>query len=131
MTPFERAIAIVAGGLNSLENDPGFGYRVAFLPGEDQARIFRVPRRTLKLVKPLGEPEPPVPTKGIFVSAAVHPEKKQLVLAYGEFPKDGGESFYHGILAYDEREYRKGAPHIVDFLSKGKVPVADEEYAEG
>jgi hypothetical protein len=123
MTQFERVLDIIFGGLTVLENDPGFGYRIYKLKDENQARVFRLPRTNTR------DLTAPPPTKGLFVAVTVHPEKKQLVLAYMEFPKDGGESVAHAMLAYDPREYRKAAPQIVNFLANSRIPVADEEYA--
>lgn len=124
MTNFERSLNIIFSRLFCYENDPGFVYRMFKLPNEDQARIFRMSRKEV-----IGSTNNDVPVKGMFVSAAMHPKLNQLCLAFSSFPKDGGESVVHGMLAYDTRELEKGTRHIVEYFAKGTVPVADNEYA--
>jgi hypothetical protein len=126
MNQFERSLIILTGGLRSVENDPGFGYRVYRLPDDDNARFFRVPR---SIATSTGNPSPPI--TGLFVSATMEPKKQQLCLAFCSFPKgsDGATYQTHAKLAYDVREITKGRQHIVDFLSVGRIPQADEEYS--
>lgn len=124
MNQFERNMHILASNLMCRENDPGFGYRIYTLPKEDQARIFRLPRAALKVAN-----DEPMPMTGMFIATAMHPELKQLCLAFSSFPKGGGQSVVHGMLAYDIREISKGAAHIGDYFQKGVVPVADNEFA--
>lgn len=125
MTEFERSIDIIFGRLRSYENDPGYGYRMFQLPGEDQARIFRLTRAEMKH---MASRNIKVPTKGLFVAAAMHPELKQLCLAYSQFPQPGVASVIHHALAYDIRELSKGIKHVVDYLVRGTVPQADGEF---
>lgn len=124
MTEFERNLSIIIGGLIGRENDPKFGYRVYRLPKEDQARIFQVARAVAKSAN-----DTPPPTTGVFVSAAMHPELKQICLAFSRFPKEGGPSVILAMLAYDVRELNKAMGHITNYLTAGFIPVADEEYA--
>lgn len=126
---FLKAMDKLFMGLTVHEPDRKFGYRIVGLKDEDQGRIFRAPRRHLQLVKPLGKPELEIPTTGKFVAMAIDPRTQKLILAYKEFPEGGGESVMLGALMYDEREYDKGSRQIIDFLTNGVVPVADNEYA--
>lgn len=125
MTNFERNLNILISQLISCEGDMHSGYRVYRLKGEDQARIFRMAR-----VASFAANDAPLPTKGLFVAAAVHPELGQFCLVFCSFPTDGGESIKHAALAYDVQEVKKGQKHVSDWLVHGLVPVADDEFAE-
>lgn len=124
MTKFERHLNILFGNLALRENDPGFRYCLFELKDEEQARIYRLPNNEAKkLIE-----DKQVPMKGMFVSAAMHPELKQLCLAYSSYPKDSDKSIIHGMLAYDDRELMKGVTHITTYFAKCKVPEADGEF---
>lgn len=125
MTQFERALNIIFGGLVLFENDPGFGYRMYRLSNEDQARVFRMARQ-----KGRRSDEMAPPTTGKFVAVAIDPKTQKVTLAYGEFPKGGGESQYHAMLGYDMREYGKAPMQVMEYLTYGKIPVADGDYDE-
>lgn len=109
--------------LASCETDPLFGYRVYVIKGEAQARIFRLERQ---LSTAASESAPP--QEGRYVSATVTLLRGRFLLAFAEFPKDGGESIHHDMLEYDEREYDKVPQHIVQYLATGVVPVVDGEF---
>ena len=124
MTLFERNLEILLSHLISCEGDMRMGYRAYRLKDEDQVRIFRLPRGLSFAAN-----DAPLPNKGLFVAAAMHPELGQLCLVYCSFPKDGSESIRHAALAYDMRELSKGQKHISNWFRFGMIPFADEEFA--
>lgn len=126
MNQFDRGMIILSGGIRTLENDPGFSFRVFQLRIGHSARFFRISNK----INITATTKPPI--TGLFVEATLDERLNQICLAFCTFPQgsDGGTYEIHGKLAYDSREVSKGCRHIVNFLMTGKVPVADNEYAE-
>jgi len=117
-----KVVSSVVPELTRVEANPQFGYGVFLLSNAGHARIYRVQRGLSKAHNEIAPPQ-----EGRYVAATVTLLKKNdLVLAYGEYPKDGGESVHLGMLKYDDHEYDKIPDHIVDFLVTGKVPIADD-----
>lgn len=126
MSPFERTLASLGAMMRLYENDPGFGYRIYKLKDSNDARLFRLPRG----IAVAANEEPP-PTKGAFIAIADHPlGDGKCIIGYRYFPKEGGEIVTDIALGYDPREINKACKHIVDYLTWGKVPEADGEYAD-
>lgn len=118
MVSFEVLTSMIFSGLRLYENDPGFGHRMYKLKDEASARLFRMARRQL-----VDENEPP-PTIGVFVEFGLHPMPGQFIIYYRHFCADG-KADTDGALGYTEKETTKARQHIVQYLTYGKVPVAD------
>lgn len=126
MNKFDRNLNIIFSMLVSTDGNPNYGYRIYRLKEEDQVRIFReVCRSSHHNLQASGH----TPNKGLFVAGAIHPDTRQFILSFMQFPRDGSESVSVAALAYADEEIRKASKHIADYLKLGNYPVADNEFA--
>lgn len=108
--------------LREIDGNKEYEYRIFVLTDACEGRIYRL---KMSNHRPLGLG---APQEGRYVATTITARKGRLVLAFGEYPKEGGESVHLGMLEYDEHEYDKVPKHVVEYLAEGTVPVADDEH---